>query len=175
MTSGCNGAIEASGSSGENDSGASVGMIIGVIAGVLVVCGVGGGLVAFFVMRQNSDDNQKGAGSGALDYPSSITNTPARAVQNPVYGGAAVEGEGYLQVGADVAVGDRVSVEGKGAGVVRFVGPHAENGKPRVGVELDDAVGKNNGTVKGHKYFTCKDNHGTLVAPGKVTAEDDTE
>ena len=120
--------------------------IVGIIAGVMVVCGVGAGLVAFFVMRQNSDDNQKGAGSGALDHPSSIT--PARAAQNPMYDGAAVEGEDYLHVGADVAVGDRVSVEGKGAGVVRFVGPHAENGKPRVGVELDDAVGKNNGTVK---------------------------
>jgi len=120
--------------------------IVGIIAGVMVVCGVGGGLVAFFVMRQNSDDNQEGAGSVALDYPSSIT--PARAVQNPVYDDEAVEGEGCLQFGADVAVGDRVSVEGKGAGVVRFVGPHAENGQPRVGVELDDAVGKNNGTVK---------------------------
>ena len=122
--------------------------IVGIIAGVMVVCGVGGGLVVFFVMRQNSDDNQKGAGSGALDYSSPVTNMPVRAVQNPVYDDEAVEGEGCLQFGADVAVGDRVSVEGKGAGVVRFVGPHAENGQPRVGVELDDAVGKNNGTVK---------------------------
>ena len=55
---------------------------------------------------------------------------------------------GYLQVGGDVSVGDRVAVEGKGNGVVRFVGLHAENGKPRIGVELDDPVGKNNGTVK---------------------------
>ena len=151
VASRCNWAVEASGNSDDDDSGASVGMIIGIVAGVVFLCGVGG-LVAFFVMQQNSDDNQKGAGSGALDYSSPITNVPARAVQNPVYGGAAVEGDGYLHVDADVAVGDRVSVEGKGAGVVRFVGPHAENGKPRVGVELDDAVGKNNGTVK---VWTC--------------------
>ena len=50
--------------------------------------------------------------------------------------------------GFDVSVGDRVAVEGKGNGVVRFVGLHAENGQPRIGVELDDPVGKNNGTVK---------------------------
>jgi hypothetical protein len=152
-----------SGSSDEDTDALGTGAIVGIIAGVMCVCGVGGGLVAFFMM-QNSDDNQKGAGPNALDFSSSITNTG-------VYDGAAVEGEGYLEVGADLAVGDRVSVEGKGAGIVRFVGPHAENGKPRVGVELDDAIGKNNGTVKGHKYFTCKDNHGSLVAPGKVTAE----
>ena len=54
-------------------------------------------------------------------------------------------GDGF---GDDVSVGSRVAVEGKGNGVVRFVGLHAENGKPRIGVELDDPVGKNNGTVK---------------------------
>ena len=61
---------------------------------------------------------------------------------------AADEDDGYLQVDGDVSVGDRVAVEGKGNGVVRFVGPHAAYGTPRIGVELDDPVGKNNGTVK---------------------------
>ena len=53
-----------------------------------------------------------------------------------------------LGFGDDVSVGSRVAVKGKGTGVVRFVGRHAENGQPRIGVELDDPVGKNNGTVK---------------------------
>ena len=48
----------------------------------------------------------------------------------------------------NVSVGDRVTVEDKGDGVVRFVGPHAMSGKLRIGVELDQALGKNNGTVK---------------------------
>lgn len=43
----------------------------------------------------------------------------------------------------------RVVVQGYSVkGTVRFVGAHAEDGTACVGVELDDAVGKNNGTVK---------------------------
>ena len=57
-------------------------------------------------------------------------------------------GTGHSDTAGDVSVGDRVSVDGKGHGVVRFVGPHAKSGKPRIGVELDEALGKNNGTVK---------------------------
>ena len=33
------------------------------------------------------------------------------------------------------------------------------------GVELDAAVGKNNGSVKGVVYFQCAPNHGLLVRP----------
>ena len=43
----------------------------------------------------------------------------------------------------------------------------------RCGVELDEAIGKNNGTINNHKYFTCKENHGVLVAPWKITFLDD--
>ena len=54
-------------------------------------------------------------------------------------------------------VGKRVTVEGyAGVGTVRFAGKHMETGAARYGVEMDDPVGLNNGTVKGHLYFTCK-------------------
>ena len=46
-------------------------------------------------------------------------------------------------------VGKRVLVQGyDGKGTIRFVGEHAEDGTARVGVEMDDSVGKNNGKVK---------------------------
>ena len=32
-----------------------------------------------------------------------------------------------------------------------------------VGVELDEALGKNNGVVQGRTYFNCRDNHGIFV------------
>jgi hypothetical protein len=41
-------------------------------------------------------------------------------------------------------------------------------GGMRCGVELDEGVGKNNGTVGGLEYFSCADAHGALVDPGKV-------
>jgi hypothetical protein len=52
------------------------------------------------------------------------------------------------------------------------MGNHADSGKPRVGVELDEAVGKHNGTVSGHFYFECDFKKGVLPAPSKVTLAD---
>ena len=75
-----------------------------------------------------------------------------------------------LTAAASFAVGDRVAVKGKGAGTVRFAGPHHVEGTPRLGVELDDPTGKNNGTVTGHRYFSCAPGHGALVKPDKATA-----
>jgi len=66
-------------------------------------------------------------------------------------------------------VGDTVHVDPYGEGTVRFVGVHHVSGSPRVGVELSDAVGNNNGTVKGHTYFECPQKHGVLVSPHKCT------
>lgn len=64
--------------------------------------------------------------------------------------------------------GSKVIVEGMGAGTLMFYGLHHKKSSPRCGVELDEANGKNNGTVGGHTYFTCEDKHGCLVDPGKV-------
>ena len=62
-------------------------------------------------------------------------------------------------------------VAGVGSGTIRFVGLHAINGEPRVGVELNKPKGKNNGTVKGHTYFVCADGFGTLTVPSKITIQ----
>ena len=73
-------------------------------------------------------------------------------------------------------LGDRVTVEGYGVpGTVRFLGKHAEAGSKRVGVELDDAIGKNSGTVGGHQYFQCPANHGVLTLPKKVAPAEKNE
>jgi len=37
-----------------------------------------------------------------------------------------------------------------------------------IGVALDEAKGKNNGTVQGKRYFTCEDNHGIFVRQTQV-------
>jgi hypothetical protein len=64
--------------------------------------------------------------------------------------------------------GMRVSVWGYGAGTVRFIGKHAHKRTKRVGVELDQPVGLNNGTINGHTYFVCEEGHGLLVVPSKA-------
>ena len=41
-----------------------------------------------------------------------------------------------------------------------------------VGVQYDEPVGKNNGTVKGVQYFDCLPSYGAVVRPDTVTAGD---
>ena len=41
-----------------------------------------------------------------------------------------------------------------------------------VGVKLDEPTGKNDGTVKGKRYFECAANCGVLVRPERVEAGD---
>ena len=83
------------------------------------------------------------------------------------------DGGGYLDVSPETrpafAKKDTVEVAGKGKGKVRFIGPDHRTGEPKVGVRLFKPNGKNNGTVAGHKYFKCEDNHGILTKPEKVS------
>eukprot|EP00040_Diaphanoeca_grandis_P024480 m.134549 g.134549 ORF g.134549 m.134549 type:complete len:1212 (-) comp29744_c1_seq4:108-3743(-) len=67
-------------------------------------------------------------------------------------------------------VGKRCTVKGYDCeGVIRFVGPDVTSGKVKVGIELDEPLGKNDGNVKGNWYFSSPANHGVLVIPKKVT------
>ena len=59
-------------------------------------------------------------------------------------------------------------------GTVRFVGATQFYSGSWVGVELDDKLGKNNGTVKGHSYFQCAPQHGLFVRPSEVQLRSDT-
>ena len=36
------------------------------------------------------------------------------------------------------------------------------------GIELDKPVGKNDGSVNGRRYFTCKPNFGVFAPPSRV-------
>ena len=41
-----------------------------------------------------------------------------------------------------------------------------------IGVELDEPTGKNNGSVKGKRYFECKANSGAFVRAERVEVGD---
>lgn len=68
---------------------------------------------------------------------------------------------------SDPPLGSVVEVP-TGRGTVRFCGATAFAPGKWVGLELAQPNGKNDGTVQGVKYFTCKPNYGVFVRPSQV-------
>ncbi|XP_063631995.1 dynactin subunit 1 [Cydia splendana] len=68
-----------------------------------------------------------------------------------------------------LTLGQRVKVVGKDVkGSVAYVGhPTFATGK-WIGVILDEPKGKNNGTIRGHAYFTCDENYGVFVRQTQI-------
>jgi len=74
----------------------------------------------------------------------------------------------------DVKVGDFVYIEPSGLnGIVKFKGPTKFSKGQWIGVKLDTADGKNDGTVNGVKYFTAPEGHGLFVRPEAVVKRKD--
>lgn len=68
-------------------------------------------------------------------------------------------------------MGSLVEVIGKGQrGTVAYIGTTLFASGKWVGVILDEAKGKNDGTVQGKRYFTCEENHGIFVRQSQVNA-----
>lgn len=78
-----------------------------------------------------------------------------------------------------IKVGARCQItEGSRRGTVRYVGkiPEIPAAQPAqlywVGVELDEPLGKNDGSIKGVRYFQASHNHGAFVKPALVEVGD---
>ncbi|XP_072434537.1 LOW QUALITY PROTEIN: dynactin subunit 1-like [Chiloscyllium punctatum] len=81
---------------------------------------------------------------------------------------------GEAGAGKPLKVGSRVEVIGKGhRGTVAYVGATMFASGKWVGVILDDAKGKNDGTVQGKRYFTCEENHGIFVRQSQIQVVED--
>ncbi|EQC37014.1 hypothetical protein SDRG_05831, partial [Saprolegnia diclina VS20] len=92
---------------------------------------------------------------------SKVPSAPAAAPTMPPPAPAPCKPSSYPTLTLD----ERVLVFGKLQGRVAYVGPvHYAKGD-LVGVVLDEPLGKNDGTLKGHTYFTCAPSHGLMVHP----------
>ena len=70
--------------------------------------------------------------------------------------------DNWLTVGVNVLVHNEI-------GVLRYIGPVDFADGTWFGVELRVPHGKNDGSVRGRRYFTCKPNHGLIVRPKSVS------
>ncbi|XP_060835752.1 CAP-Gly domain-containing linker protein 1-like isoform X2 [Rhopalosiphum padi] len=73
---------------------------------------------------------------------------------------------------SDLKIGDRVIIssgQGSKLGVLRYRGATQFAPGEWCGIELDDPLGKNNGTVEGIKYFECEDKFGLFTPITKVS------
>lgn len=75
-----------------------------------------------------------------------------------------------------ISVGQRCCVDpGDRRGLVMFVGQVNVEGLPPgywVGVKYDEPLGKNDGTIRGHKFFDCPPGYGAFLRPDKVKVGD---
>jgi len=79
----------------------------------------------------------------------------------------------------DISIGSRCEVESTEPGLhkrgtVRYAGPtdFGSGGGVWVGIEYDEPMGKNDGSVNGKRYFTCAPRFGVFVRPDKVNVGD---
>ncbi|XP_029350323.1 CAP-Gly domain-containing linker protein 4 isoform X2 [Echeneis naucrates] len=68
-----------------------------------------------------------------------------------------------------IRLGERVVIAGQKVGTLRFCGSTEFSGGLWAGVELDKPEGKNDGSVAGVQYFTCRMKHGIFAPLSKIT------
>ncbi|KAI9848959.1 MAG: hypothetical protein M1837_005848 [Sclerophora amabilis] len=66
-------------------------------------------------------------------------------------------------------VGQVVELPDGRIATVRYVGSTSFSAGEWIGLELQEATGKNNGTVQGEQYFDCAPAHGMFVRPSAAT------
>jgi len=70
-------------------------------------------------------------------------------------------------------IGERVIIQsstGTKRGILRFTGFTKFANGEWAGVELDQPIGKNDGSISGYRYFDCKEHFGLFAPMNKVTA-----
>ncbi|KAJ5069495.1 protein nip100 [Anaeramoeba ignava] len=59
-------------------------------------------------------------------------------------------------------IGQKIFDSKKNSGIVKYIGKTSLGSGVWIGIELDEPLGKYDGTIKSKKYFDCKKNHGTF-------------
>ncbi|KAK6625059.1 hypothetical protein RUM43_005350 [Polyplax serrata] len=114
-------------------------------------------------------DPKKSNGTTYTSVPKkSLVLTPTSSVKNSVSKPLSSESGAPT----NLALGDRViikSSQGSKAGILRYMGTTDFAAGEWCGVELDDPLGKNDGSVSGTRYFECRPKFGLFAPLHKVS------
>lgn len=113
-------------------------------------------------------EEPKKAGSNQ-SIASTLTNSSSRQIKPEQASDAPIPE--WVREGAHVIVSTN-SVMNK-RGHVKFVGETKFGVGKWIGVELEQVAGKNDGSVKGHRYFKCDENKGVFVRADKLSLVND--
>ncbi|KAL6105136.1 clip4 [Pungitius sinensis] len=103
--------------------------------------------------------------SQALPRPSSPLSLTLRAQALP-----GLSDKARIQLATmGIRLGGRVMIAGQKVGSLRFCGSTEFSGGLWAGVELDKPEGKNDGSVAGVQYFTCRHKHGIFAPLSKIS------
>lgn len=132
------------------------------------------------VLHQDGHGRYSASGSS---MPGKAPNLKAGPPRRPSWraqtGGAVVASSGGAVKMVNIGefsvrdVGKAVRAGHYGDGVLRWVGKHHITAVPRVGVELIEPNGRNDGSVKGRRYFVSEPGHGVLLPWHAVELKDD--
>jgi dynactin 1 len=71
---------------------------------------------------------------------------------------------------SDLSLGQVINLLDGRQATVRFIGSTHFAPGDWIGVELDDATGKNDGSVQGERYFDCEHGFGMFIRPSAVSS-----
>mmetsp|Transcript_18053 Transcript_18053/g.44221 ORF Transcript_18053/g.44221 Transcript_18053/m.44221 type:complete len:352 (+) Transcript_18053:1291-2346(+) len=121
--------------------------------------------------RSSSPARRSGSTLGETKSPTRPKSARRSPPSSPFKINKRVEAGKALKKKADylntIKIGCPVHYESR-VGIAKFVGLVHFRAGIWVGIELKEKSGKHNGTVKGKRYFHCKDGHGILVPAANV-------
>lgn len=68
-------------------------------------------------------------------------------------------------------IGRKVIIGGTQRGILRYIGETDFDEGEWCGIELEEKIGRHNGTVKGVQYFVCRSGHGLMAPLSKVVLD----
>ena len=77
-----------------------------------------------------------------------------------------------IELAKNINIDDRCQITQDRRGQVKFNGFVKELNGTFIGIELDEPLGKNDGSIKGKRYFTCSNKYGTFIRPELVEVGD---